>query len=125
MVVYFVACFKDSELHKGLKWDKAFNVICISNLMAYFITNIFSIGYLNKAPIDTIIKSLKNEGFKHEYMKLFVYEKYYIYFIIYLFSFILISGLKIGLDICRNRSELNSDDKSNSNEKEENLNNIN
>lgn len=57
-------------------------IIYNSFLNSYFLINLISIALSHKIPIDTI-RMLTNEGFIKEYLKDFLYEKYFIYIICY------------------------------------------
>ena len=72
-------------------------IICSSFLCSYFISNIYKIWISKKAPIWTIINTLVEEGFNMPLMEKFLYNKYYIYFIIYLIPLLLILILKYSI----------------------------
>ena len=63
-------------------------IIYSSFIFAYINSNIYIIWIAKKLPIFSIIHSLINEGFDIEQMSKFRYQKNYIYFLIYIFSFI-------------------------------------
>ena len=77
LLYYLITGKKDEKLTKDIR---IIFIIYTSFLPAYFITNMLSISSSHKIPVDTI-RSLANEGFKKEYLKEFLYEKYYKYII--------------------------------------------
>ena len=84
-IYYLINKKMGKVLPKDIKIIEEIRIIFIiynSFLPAYFLTNCISIALSHKIPVDSI-RSLANEGFKKEYLKEFLYEKYYIYIIVF------------------------------------------
>ena len=71
-------------------------IIYNSFLNSYFLINLISIALSHKIPIDTI-RMLTNEGFIKEYLKDFLYEKYFIYIICYWILWVVLMIFKFAL----------------------------
>ena len=90
-IIILIYCLIAVKMGKILKKDiniellekiRIIFIIYNSFLPAYFLINCITIALSHKIPVDTI-RSLSNEGFKKEYLKEFLYEKYFIYIIVF------------------------------------------
>ena len=91
IIIIFFSLFFNSLLYFG-----EFGLeISLSFTISYLTSNLLTIAEKIKLPVDTIINSLLEEGFKSEHLEKFTHPKYIKYFYIYLAVFSLTLLLKI------------------------------